>query len=71
MPLPCVHIPGPAALAPSSSMFQGGKDHLLVALGFVKNDDAVLAISNLDLMESRERFGEFTAKESKENVVIV
>ena len=43
----------------------------MVALGFVKNDDAVLAISNLDLLESGERFGEVAVKESKENVVIV
>ena len=71
MPLLCVHISGPAALAPSSSLFQRGKGPLLVALVFVKTDDAVLAISNLDLLESGERYGEFTVKESEENVVIV
>jgi hypothetical protein len=43
----------------------------MVALSFVKNDDAVLAISNLDQLESGERYGEFPIKESKENVVIV
>ena len=44
---------------------------LLVALGFVKNDSTVLAISYLDLMESGERYGESTVKEGAENVVIV
>ena len=44
---------------------------LLVALGFVKNDGVVLTISYLDLLESGERYGEFTVKEGEENVVIV
>jgi hypothetical protein len=44
---------------------------LLVALGFVKNDSAVLIIFYLDLLESGERYGESTVKEGEENVVIV
>ena len=71
MTLLCVHIPGPAALAPSSSMFQRGDGPLLVALGFVKNDHVVLAISDLNLLESGERYGGTTVKENEENVVIV
>ena len=71
MPLLCVHISGPAALAPSSSMFQRGEGPLLVALGFVKNDAVVLAISDLDLLGSRARYGEATRKGSKEVVVTV
>ena len=43
----------------------------MVYLGFVKNDVSVLAISDLDLQECRERYGESTVKESEENVVIV
>ena len=43
----------------------------MVALGFVKNDGVVLTISYLDLLESGERYGEFTVKEGEKNVVIV
>ena len=43
----------------------------MVALGFVKNDGAVLTISYLDLLESGEKYGESTVKEGAENVVIV
>ena len=51
--------------------FREGRSLLLVALDFVKNDDSVLAIFDLDLLESGERYGESTVKESEENVVIV
>ena len=43
----------------------------MVALGFVKNNGLVLTISYPDLLESGERYGEFTVKEGEENVVIV
>ena len=43
----------------------------MVALGFVKKDGVLLTISYLDLLESGERYGEFTVKEGEKNVVIV
>ena len=71
MPLLCVHRSGPAALAPSSSMFQRGEGPLLVALGFVKNDAAVPVVPALDLLESRDKLGVAARKESEELVVTV
>ena len=47
-------------------MFQRWKGPLLVALGFVKDGAMVLAISVLDLLEGRDRYGEANRKESEE-----
>ena len=71
MPLLCVRITGPAALAPSSLMFQRGEGPLLVASGFVKDDTAANTMPVLDLLGSRDELGVAARREIEEQVVTV
>ena len=63
MPLLCVRISEPAALAPSSLM--------LVASGFVEDDTAAYTIPFLDLLGSSDKFGVAARRKIAEQVVTV
>jgi len=71
MPLLCVHTLDPQHWHLPPLVFQRGEGPLLVALGFVKYDATVLAVSVLDLLESRVGYGGAVRKESEEIVVTV
>ena len=71
MPLLCGRKSGPAALAPSSLMFQRGEGPLLVASGFVKYDTTAYTIPVLDLLGSRDEIGVAARRKIEEQVVSV